>query len=385
MKKREAHDSVRRILDELEDRIDPDLQKQIRQRHTKSALWEKVDRPPLLLVPPWDSREPALHPVSEAVTDPSKMLANELRRGFSSIVRWLRIQDDKPLQVRPDFGIGLVAGVFGARLEVVENNPPWVHPIESDNKKSSVEGLLDRLDIGACQNLGWLPRVAETLDYYTETLRQYPNVASSVAVALPDLQGAFDNAAMLWGSDIFLALVTEPELIQRLLAAVARTMVHLHNWLRRWVGRELLPEGFSHQHGGIIRGNILLRCDSNVMVHPDMYASRIFPHELQVLRSVGGGSYHSCGRWMHNIPAVINAEEVGSLDFGTNQSHMNEMHLVYGWARERRKHLHLVAVSPEELRNGRVPERYPTGVTLQCSIDSAEEAVVLMDQYASQA
>lgn len=381
--KKHAHDEVLSILDGLEERFDRKVTESIRERHIRSASWQPVDRPPVVLVPPWDRPMEKLYPVSEAVRDPSKMMVNELRRGFSCIMDWFRVRDDKPLQIRPNFGIGLVASVFGARVEVVENNPPWVHPIVAEDKEREIARVVDSFDAGKCHTGGWLPRITETVDYFTRVLSQYPKAASCIALTMPDLQGPFDTAAMVWGSDIFLALLTQPDLISRFLEAIGAAMVHIHSWIRRWIGRELLPEGFSHQHGTVIRGNLLLRCDSNVMMNPQMYASQVFVHDRKVLQSVGTGGFHSCGRWMQNIPTVLEAEEVGTLDFGSNQSHMNDVDQVYRDAGRKKKHLNLVAVKPEELESGSIVERFPTGATLQCHIDSVDAAARVMEKYAA--
>ena len=380
---REAHDEVLSILDELEGRFDPRVTESVRERHIRSATWQSVDRPPVVLVPPWDKPMERLYPVSEAVLDPSKMMVNQLRRGFSCITDWFRIRDDKPLQIRPDFGIGLVASVFGAGIEVVENNPPWVYPVAQEKKEAVIAGILDGFDVGQCHTRGWLPRVTETLEYFSEVLHGYPKAASSIALTMPDLQGPFDTAGMVWGSDIFMALITDADLIDRFLTAIGNAMVHIHDWIRGWVGRELLPEGFSHQHGTVIRGNLLLRCDSNVMINPEMYASQVFVHDRKALRSAGTGGFHSCGRWMQNIPTVLGADEVVTLDFGSNQSHMNDVDQVYKIAGRKKKHLNLVAVKPEELESGSIVERFPTGVTLQCHIDSVDAAARVMEKYAA--
>lgn len=378
-----AHDLVRRILDDLDKHLDPQVQQQIRRHHTQSATWEHVVRAPALVRPRWGVSTELPYPVAEAVEDPAKMLANELRRGQACIVDWLIVRDDTPLQVRPDFGIGLVASVFGSRLEVVENNPPWVHPLaEGENEiQKSLEAALDKLDVSTSHRSGWIPRVEKTLDYYQEAFSEYPNVKASIATILPDLQGPYETAGILWGSSIFLALLTAPDLVDRLARAVGQVMVHLHDRFRQWVGRELLPDGFSHQHGSIIRGNLLLRCDSNVMISPEMYASQVFKHDRAVLNAVGGGSFHSCGCWKHNIPTIMTAEEVGSLDFGTAQTHMYDMDAVYRTAKQYRKHLHLVTVSPEDLSSGCAAKRFPTGVTLLCMVDDAKVATELMKSY----
>lgn len=325
----------------------------------------------------------SLYPVAEAVGDPAKMLVNELRLGQTRVVNWPTIGDDTPLQVRPDLGIGLVASVFGSRIEVVENNPPWVHPLaEGENEiQRSLEAALDKLDVSSSHRLGWIPRVEETLEYYQEAFSEYPNAKASIATILPDLQGPYETAGMLWGSGIFLALVTAPDLVDRFAHAVGQVMIHLHDRFRQWVDRELLPDGFSHQHGSIIRGNLLVRCDSNIMISPQMYASQVFKHDRAVLKAVGGGSFHSCGCWRHNIPMIMAAEEVGSLDFGYAQTHLYDMDAVYRMAKRYRKHLHLVTVSPEELSSERAAERFPTGVTLVCLVDDVTAAAELMKCY----
>lgn len=376
---------IRRILDDLEKRLEPRAQQQIRLHHTQTAAWASVARPPVLIRPRWGRAQSTklLYPVREAIEDPAKMLANELQQGQACVANWLTVRDDTPLQVRPDFGIGLVASVFGSRLEVVENNPPWVYPLAEgeDEVQRSIQSRLDELDVSTSHRSGWIPRVEETLDYYQQVFNEYPNVKASIAVILPDIQGPCETAGMLWGSDVFLGLASAPALADRLINAVGDVMVHLHNRLRRWVGRELLPDGFSHQHGSIIRGNLLLRCDSNVMISPQMYASQIFGHDRAVLSAVGGGSFHSCGCWRHNIPAIMAAEEVGSLDFGFEQTDLYDIDEVYRMAAAYRKHLHLVTISCEELSSGSVLERFPTGATLLCMIDDIEPATKLMERH----
>ena len=376
-----AQDDVYHLLDYLEERLDPAEQQVIRRRHMQSAMWQPVDRPPLLIRAPWDRSREGLYPVKEAVKSPAKMLANELRRGQASAVEWLQIKDDAPLQVRPNFGIGLVASVFGARVEVVEDNPPWVRPLADTNIETAVEHLLDTFDIAGSYTLGWIPQVEETLEYYAKTFANYPKVSKSVAIILPDLQGPFDTATMLWGGNIFLALYTSQELVERLLKTIAEAMVCLHNRLRQVIGRELLPDGFSHQHGSIIRGNILIRCDSNLMMSPDMYARHVLPHDRYVLKCVGSGSYHSCGCWERNVPLVIAADEVGSLDFGTNQSYLNDMESIYEIARCRTKHLNLVTASEADLRSGKILEQFALGVTLTTELENMENGPELMSQY----
>jgi hypothetical protein len=380
----DAHTKVLQILDRLEEELDVEEQGRIRRRHMASARWEPVDRPPVRVMPPWDAPAGSLFPVSEAVTDPAKMLANELQRGQTSPIDWLRVKDDRTLQVRPDLGIGLVASVFGCRVEVVGNNPPWVSAIGGNDIESDVMRVLDDFDPSSCLTKGWIPRAAETLDYFLDTFTSFPKVSQCVAVILPDLQGPFETAGLIWGSSILEALYANPSLVNRLTSVVADAMIQIHDSLRVKIGRELLPAGFSHQHGMMIRGNLLLRCDSNVMLSPSMYAEQILPHDKRVLETIGGGSFHSCGRWKHNIPSILALDAVGSLDFGSNQSQLNDIDDVYRQARSGRKHLHLVTATPGELTSGSIRTRFPTGATLSCEVESVEEGAAIMREFTGQ-
>ncbi|MAE60830.1 MAG: hypothetical protein CMJ49_05665 [Planctomycetaceae bacterium] len=378
-----AHDEVRSLLDDLERRVDPAHQGRIRERHMRAATWKATDRPPVLISPPWDQRVTQVYPYCEAVEDPAKMMVNELKRGQASVVNWLRVQDDHVLQVRPDHGIGLVGSVFGARVEVVEDNPPWVHPLASDDIESYIRRAVETFDIDRIEELGWVGRVSEALDYMTTVMGDYPRMSSAIAVIMPSLTGSIETAGLLWGSDIFAALIDEPQLVDDLLTAIDEAMVYLHDRYRSWIGRELLPEGFSHQHGSIIRGNLMVRNDSIVMVSPEMYAEQCFGHDKAVLDAAGGGggAFHSCGRWQAHMRGILAAEQIGSLDFGANQSQMNDMDTVYGWAREYGKHLSLVTATADELRTGSIRERFATGATLHCTVESVEEADELMAAY----
>ncbi|MBM3801660.1 MAG: hypothetical protein FJW26_05025 [Acidimicrobiia bacterium] len=302
------------------------------------------------------------------------MLNNELVKGLASAFEWLDVKDDRPAQIRPDFGTGLVSSVFGARIECPSDNPPWVHPLSEGDVEWNIRSAIDGLDLADVPNRGLIPRVAETYSFYADILATYPNVRSFLAVIMPDIQGPFDTAAMLWGSSIFEALYTNPELVDRLCSAVADVMIALHTYFRTFIGRELLPEGFSHTHGVIIRGNYLMRGDSNLMLSNAMYREQMLPHELKVLKVIGGGSYHSCGNWEHNIGTILALDEIGSLDFGSNQSQMNDIDGIYRQAAKAKKHLNLVTAYSHELASGSIIQRFPTGVTLSCQVENKEEA-----------
>ena len=376
----DAHDRVEQILEDIEKQLDPIEQERIRRNLINTCMWDDTGRPPVQITIQKDFQGKGKYPIEEAIKNPAKMLVNELLNGQASVTEWLQIKDDRPLQVRPDFGIGLIASVFGAAPRVVDNNPPWIPSLFNDDIENQMENMLDSFELKRSIERSWIPRVMETLEFYHSMLKKYPAVSASIAVIMPDLQGPFDTAAILWGSSILCELYENPPLVFRLLKAVSGVMVHVYKMLNSIVGSELLPGGFSHQHGSIIRGNLMLRCDSNLLMSADMYERQVLTHDKHVLKKVGNGSYHSCGRWEHNIPAVLKAKEIGSLDFGA-QSSMNNINTIYSLARTYKKHLNLVDVTEKELITGSVCGRFPTGVTLTCEVRDVKTAVSVMNTY----
>jgi hypothetical protein len=384
----QAEESLRKLLEKLDKELVPAEHDQIREHFMKTIRWEYVERPPLRLLfqerlQTLDEKSNNTYPICEAVSDPAKMMINELWYGRASTMGWLQVRDSQPLQVRANMGIGLCASVFGAQIGVLENNPPWVEPLTKDTSKiaDAVSKALDEHDIDDAANRGWIPRAGQFYSYFKKIIAEYPNVEKCVAIVIPDLQGPFDTAAAIWGSDILLALYTEEELTNRLMETVAKTQVKLHDHFRQWVGRELLPEGYSHQHGLMVRGNILIRCDSNLMMSPEMYKERVLPFDEYVVKNVGGGSFHSCGKWDHNIPAILESDQFGTVDFGMNQSQYNDIDAHYKVAAKRKKHFNQINTTEEDIISGKVLKKFPTGATLVFSTNGIESAKRLMEAY----
>ena len=384
----QAESSLRTLLEKLDKELLPAEHNDIRELFMKTIRWEYVERPPLRLLfqerlQTLDEKSSNTYPICEAVNDPAKMMINELWYGRASAMGWLEVRDSQPLQVRANMGIGLCASTLGAQIGVLENNPPWVEPLTKDTSKITyaIRKALDDHDIDDAVNRGWIPKAGQFYSYFKKIIAEYPNVEQCVAVVIPDLQGPFDTAAMLWGSDIFLALYTEEELTNRLMETIARTQVRLHDYFRQWVGRELLPEGYSHQHGLMVSGNILIRCDSNLMLSPEMYKERILGLDEYVAKKVGGGSFHSCGKWDQNVPAILESDQFGTVDFGMNQSQYNDIDAHYQIAAKRKKHFNQINTTEEDIISGKVLEKFPTGATLVFSTNGIESAKHLMKAY----
>ena len=357
-----------KLLDSLSERVDGARYDAIDRRFRLSLACEPVDRPPVVVTYPYP-KEVSFQPFPhrEVFDDPEKMLYNELVSAFdTSIVLQQEIGDDLPFTVRANFGTVLVASMFGSTVEQREDNPPWI--VHQGGRTPSLEEIADT--DSSDFSTGWAPRATETMRLYQEVLSGYPELRKSVRVVLPDLQGPFDNLELIRGSDVFAELVENPEAVEHALANLAAAQVNLSRYFSQWTSEPY--EGFCHQHAVMLKGSVLLRNDSCVMVSPAMYREQIAPHDEKVLHELGGGGLHSCGNIGHLVDEFLRLPSIRSLDLG--QPELNDVDGIYRKALERGVPLIRVAVTAEEIDSGSYRKRFPTGAVLLHRAVNFEEA-----------
>lgn len=346
---------LQRLLEHLAEIVDPSRQAEIDERYRRALNYESVDRPPCVVYSPLpDDALFQPYPLGECFADVEKMLFNELVFAFdTSIALRDRLDDDLPLTIRTNYGTVLIASLFGAKVEQIGDNPAWVR---HDGVPLSLQQVaeVDPTDMSG----GWIPRVVETLQFYAETLSAWPELKESIRIVLPDLQGPFDNLELIGGSEVFLRMATEPVMLDRALHTLASAQVNLAEYLTPWITDG--PRGFCHQHAVGLKGSILLRNDSCIMVSAERYRDQIAPHDEHVLNALGGGGIHSCGRIEHLVDEFLKLPSLRSLDFG--QAEMNDVDAIYRKAADRKIALIRVATNRSDLESGKAAEQFPTGV-----------------------
>ena len=110
-----------------------------------------------------------------------------------------------------------------------------------------------------------------------------------------------------------------------------------------------------------------------------MYAGQVAHHDEFVLREMGGGGVHSCGKIDFNVPEVFNLPSLKCFDFG--QSYLNDLDPLYGPAKEKKIPLIRIRAGREELLSGSIMKRFPTGVSLVYEAASWEEAQFVAENY----
>jgi hypothetical protein len=368
------NDRLTRLLEHLAATISPQRQAEIELLHRKALCWEPVRRLPLVLNYPIPADAPFQpYPHSQIFDDPEKMLYNELVYAFeTSIACRDRIDDDLPLTIRANFGTVIIASLFGANVEQVEENPPWVRSFRTVEE---FRAAVDRDPVDFSQ--GWCPRVVQRYQFYRHALQAYPELASLVRLTLPDLEGPLSTAELLRGSQIYVDFYNDPDLLAKALNAIARAQIGFARHLSSFVNDD--QDGFSHQHAMVICGRILVRDDSAINISPATYRRQVAPYDEMVLSELGGGGVHSCGKMEHNVDEFFALPSIRCLDVG--QPWLNDIDAIYAKAKQRKIALDRVTVSREEVVTGSVLERFPTGVSLVCQAESLADAQVIMDAY----
>ncbi|MEI6386299.1 MAG: hypothetical protein WCQ50_06680 [Spirochaetota bacterium] len=342
----------------------------------RSALkYETVERLPVIFSwPQTDESRFAPLPNSSIYQDPAAMLYNELVSAWElSIANREGLGDELAPTIRPNWGTVIVASVLEGMAEQREEHTPWIR--RSGGQSPSLKSIAEAdPDIAKA---GWVPRVLETYLAYQELLAPYLEQASALRITLPDLQGPLDTVEQLCGEELFVELLENPQQAARAFMRAAELQVAGARLFAPFTNDG--PAGFSHQHGFLVKGGILIRCDSAVMISPELYRDLVAPADEFVLSELGGGGLHSCGRIGHSVPEMLKLPSLCSFDFG--QSSMNDVDSLYKLARERRIPFLRVEADKEELTSGAILRRFPTGVSLHCKVVSLEEATSIFDRY----
>jgi len=367
--------NLKALLNHLSATLDETRQAEIEDLHRRALSWLPVKRLPLVMSYPLPAHAKFTpYPHREVFNDPEKMLYNELTYAFNtSIACRDRLADDLPCTVRANYGTVLLASKFGAEVEQHEDNPPWI--MHSDEGGVSLEAVADSDPTDF--SWGWCPRVIETYEFFRATLRAWPKLDRIIRVVLPDMQSPFDTLELIVGSSIFADLRTRPEVAARALRNVANAQVGFARCLAGLVTDG--PDGFAHQHATMIRGRILLRDDSAILMSPNMYRDQIAPQDEFVLQQLNGGGIHCCGNVGLHAQRFLEPAGMQSFDFG--QSEHNDVDAIYALAKQRQIPLIRVAASERELCSAEILRRFPTGVSLVHRAETFEAAQRAMNGY----
>ncbi len=224
--------------------------------------------------------------------------------------------------VRSNYGVSILPSLFGVELFMMDdetNTLPTSYPLGSIDR---IEAVVDAGVPDPAGSLGG--RTLAMGEHYAAIRDTYPKIAKHVHVYHPDIQGPMDVCEVLWGSEIFVALVDRPDLVHALLDLVTETYIR---FLRRW--EAIIPFEPTYQaHWGLFhKGTIMLRDDSAMNLSPEMFDEFIAPYDQRLLDEFGGGAIHFCGRGDHYIARMCRLRGLHAINL--SQPDWNNMAVIY--------------------------------------------------------
>jgi hypothetical protein len=226
---------------------------------------------------------------------------------------------DRLMGIRANYGVGIIPSMLGCPVFIMPEEMktlPNVYPLEGG--LSAIRSLAEGASPGFSK--GWGPKVLEVAEVFREIRETYPVIAAFVRIDHPDSQGPLDICELLWGSDIFYALVDEPELAHKLLGFVTDFYI---SFIDHWFA--LLPpvDGYHSFFSRLHKGDITIRNDSLMNLSPQMHREFAMPYDQRILSHYRGGMVHFCGKGDHFIESLSTLEGLYAVDL--SQPHLNDM------------------------------------------------------------
>ncbi len=260
--------------------------------------------------------------INDALTDYELMA----RRELNSASKRLTDGSGALLSARSNYGVGILPSVFGAPPFIMEDAQdclPNVRPLPGG--KEGIKKLLagPEPDLRA----GYGERVFEMGQYFRRLVAPYPKLSKYLFYDHPDLQGPFDVCELLWGSDIFVDLYDEPEMVKELLELITRTYARfMREWNRLMPHPERLGDCFVQISGAVYVGQLIIREDSGMNLSPEMFAEFSATYDKVLFEEFGGG-IHYCGRGDHYLHHVCALPRMTSVNL--SQPHLNDMEKIF--------------------------------------------------------
>ncbi len=225
------------------------------------------------------------------------------------------------LNVRCNYGTGILPSVFGAELFLMEerlNTLPTTKPVKSQKIEEIIRNGIPELTDGLGE------RVFGMAGRFLELFEKYPRVKRYVRIFHPDLQGPMDVCELLYGSSLFTDLIEKPELVKCLLTVITEAYTA---FLRRWEVLVPFEEGYSTHWSMLHKGHIMLRDDSAMNLSPAMFDEFVKPYDQQLLLAFEGGAIHFCGRGDHFVERASRMKKLYALHM--SQPELNSMETIF--------------------------------------------------------
>ena len=213
---------------------------------------------------------------------------------------------NSPLCLRPDFGTIFIPSLLGLEYKVFKDTYPCLtNHLTKDEIRSFQMPELRKSEM--------MQRAIEYIQYFKQ------NIPDWIHVYLPDTQGPFDIAHLIFGNNIFYEIHDDPEFVHTLMRISTDLYKDTTIILKEVIGESLNScyHGNAKFRGIFMRiGGIRIAADSATLISPQHINEFVIPYDREVLQYFGGGFVHFCGKNEHLLDAYICINEVRAVNLG---------------------------------------------------------------------
>jgi hypothetical protein len=274
-------------------------QEQRKQAHIR--FW-KGEGPCLILIP---AAQLELNDTEDYVRrfhDPRLMWMAEMRRA-QAVLDW---PTDAIATIRPNLGVIFVPTSGGLGYTIQPDQMPWPGaPLDRD----TIRAIRD-LDVTQA------PLMRYAAQFYALHKAEGD---SEVAVYLPDTQGIFDVAHLLYGEQIFYDMADDPAWVQELMEISLDLYTRCSQHLKMLTGQtnhEMIhangtPQGIFFPHAGV-----RITEDTPTLLSPRMIEEIVMPFIERGAEPFGGAFIHYCGLHKSFFEQLCRSKLVRAIDLG---------------------------------------------------------------------
>lgn len=209
-----------------------------------------------------------------------------LLRGYEDRLRWHEaLDDDSVPYVKLNTGTQIFAAAFGCAVHVYEDSPPAALPLVTTAEEA------DRLAVPSLDAPS-LARVFEMARLVRE------RVGPDVPISVPDIQSAFDIAALIWRKqELYVATKTQPDAVKRLVEKCQALLIRFFDAFMREVGEVNLchcPIAWAPPELGV-----WLSEDEAGALSVRMFEEFCLPNLAELSQRYGGLFVHCCATADH--------------------------------------------------------------------------------------
>lgn len=371
-----------RLLTFLEENIDLEHCKKVEQLHLDAMSYQNISFIPLTVICQKGSHytyqslvDLQPYPYIEAFDNPEKMMFNELLWSFSSIVNSVKLKDYFPYQIRSNHGIGIINSMFSQSIKLVNNDMPWVEPVE--NGMDSIKKIIKKGIPDFKSGLGG--KVLETHQFYIDKLKEYPKCDKAIHVTQPDMQGPFDIAHLMLGSDVFYEVYDNEDILLELLDLIAETYIGYRKFIEPYLTDKAGGKSV-YVHGAIYGGKVIIKDDTAMInLSKPQYEKFSQAFNRKILDEFTG-SIHYCGQereWHHQ---VLMNPSLKTVQYGNPEMHDIDYDYTV-WSKKKIPIVFWGYNQGYEFIQEALNKGIKTGMTFACRVDTLDEGKRILDQY----